>query len=553
MAAKKKIAEKSFKKLSVQERKQYGRVLGAVMKAAYFGRGRYNVVTKDARLRSSAQVEQGGEDDALTPNERAKLLGLTRQQMRNGETLPAVLKQFEFNVVGTIGGKASFSFPEKYEESAKTMQSAFAKWASRCEFFRNENLAKLLKLTMRTMILGGDVALVFDEGAFDDSGKILGFESDNIANIPAAEFEKRMPKGWSQSQGFIYDQFHRLVGCFVAPNQRGVDTLQVFGENDELRILPLISDPHAAAEDLPFIIFANTWRFNQGRGVTPLAGSIGSTTDLEDVTKFEIQAAKWAAQKVAQIIDEGPAENKDANLGSLNPDLLTPLNEDEADEIIEAAKAELEDGQETLSLDNIEGAGALYDILPQGLKMELLSPEHPNQILPEFVKWLQGRVGWSLGVGSVYATGKADKSYTAFRGEQVMSWPAFEDLQHELETKVLDWIVPKWAKWAFRRGILPKNLALPEDWQRYVKWNWPRIREVNQVDEANAAKLSLLTYTKTYRDILGPDYKEHFKQIAKEQDELEKLGLFDPRKQTVAGGVIETDAREQKEQGEETK
>ena len=45
-------------------------------------------------------------------------------------------------------------------------------------------------------------------------------------------------------------------------------------------------------------------------------------------------------------------------------------------------------------------------------------------------------VGWSLGVGSVYATGKADRSYTAFRGEQVMSWPAFEEMQKQQQQQL---------------------------------------------------------------------------------------------------------------------
>lgn len=539
------MAKKS-KKLSVQERARFSRLLVASLKNLHvrFGRGTYSAVTKDRRLRATASIETEGEDAALKASERNRLLGLTRQQMRNGETLPAVLKQFEYNVVGTIGGKASFAFPEEFAESAKVMQSAFSKWAARCEFFRAENLGKLLKLAMKTMILGGDVALVFDDGIFDDSGKILGFESDNIANIKAEEFEKRFPKGWSQSQGFIYDNFHRLVGCFVSPSQRGVEELETY-KDGVLNVLPLISKPGDDLSELPFIIFANTWRFNQGRGVTPLAGSIGSTTDLEDLTKFEVQSAKWAAQKVMQILDSSKSENADAGGGVLDRDLNEPLDEEEAEKIAAEIKKDLESDDEILKLDAIEGAGAVYDILPPHLKAEVLSPEHPNGILPEFVKWLQGRVGWSLGVGSVYATGKADRSYTAFRGEQVMSWPAFEDLQHELETKVLDWIVPKWAKWAARVGKLPKDLKLPEEWERLIKWNWPRIREVNQVDAENANKLALANYTKTYRDLLGPDYKEILAQAAKESKELEALGLPDPRRQTASGQVLETKGEEE--------
>lgn len=95
----------------------------------------------------------------------------------------------------------------------------------------------------------------------------------------------------------------------------------------------------------------------------------------------------------------------------------------------------------------MKSAGCIYESLPQGFRLELLDTKHPNASMPEFIRWLAGRSAAPFGLGQIYATLKADSSYTAFRGEQMLSWQSFYEAQKFLEG-ICDWIVYRWAIWA---------------------------------------------------------------------------------------------------------
>ena len=528
----------NFTKLTKSQKRLVAkRIIGHLRTRAYYGRAKYNpVVGKDQSLRARLYAEHGGEEKAVSTDERNRLIALARDMARNGETMSALLRQFDFNVIGTVGGKASFSIGEDFKGSSSILREAFAEWASACEFFDGDDFQQILRMSLRSKFTTGRAGLIFDDGIARDSGKIILFEGDCVANIADGDFRSLFPEGWSQHQGIIKDELGVTRGCFVSFAQRGQDVFRLYDKSGKLAVWALTKDADVDWRDAPFTIFSHAWRINQTVAVPSVHASLGSMIDLEDVTKFEIQAAKKNAQTIATLTSPAP-ENVGLSADSgldVNRTFVDEADEAETAAAIEEAAADIP----ALELDHIEGANVIYDILPPDAKMELLDTKHPNANMSEFVRWIAGRVGWANGVGSVYATGKADASYTAFRGEQVMSWPAFEQEQHLLESKICDWALRRWYNWALRHGKIPGDLKLPNGWMRLVDWKWPSMREVNRVDTANADSLEMKNCTSSLREKLGADWKEQLLKLEEELAFCREHNIPHPALQTVSGQII---------------
>lgn len=504
------------------------------------GRGKYDTVTRDVELRERLYAETGGEESALTISERNRLVALVRNLERNSEHLNGLLTQLDLNVVGTAGGKAHFEFPDEFAESADLLHSAFGNWARECEFFDGHTLQTLIKLAVRTKYTTGRAVLLFDDGLVCDSGKVIVFEGDAVAGIPEREFKKRFPFGWSQHQGLIKDEVGRTRGAFCSMSQRGVPTFErLVDEYGRLAVWALVKDPDASWLDTPFTIFQHVKRVNQIVSVPCVAPSVGSIMDLEALAKYEMQSAKKAAQTVATVTQpEGTGGLGDG----LDPDSIAPIADSATDEELAAAVASavggVEDaGSETLELPEIDSAGAIYDVLPPGLKMELLNPSHPNGNVIGMVTWIKQNASWANGLAGLFATGKADSSYSASLVEQAITWPKFEDEQQSVKNGILDWLVLRWFGWARRRGMIPGNLPMPHDWIRMVEYTFPRKREADGGKEQSAIAQGFRNGTITLHDVIGPAWRKKVEQQRREREAFEGAGLIYPATQTVNGTV----------------
>lgn len=529
-----------FKSLPAAERVRVARnIVTALRSIGYVNRGKYDPVTKDASLRERLYAEQGGEDTALSIDERNRLIALVRNLERNSEHMNGLLTQLDLNVVGINGGKASFAFPAKYDESARILRAEFGNWARECEFIDGMPLQDLLKLAVRTKYVTGRAVLLFDDGIVCDSGKVIMFEGDAVAGIPDAEFKRRFPAAWSQHQGLIKDEFGRTRGAFCSMSQRGVSVFpRLTDDMGRLAVWALVKDADTQWLDSPFCIYQHLKRINQIASVPQVAPSVGSVMDLEALAKYELQSAKKSAQTLATVTQpEASASNL---TDGLDPDAQAPIDPDATDEEVDAAvQAAVDDSAEaTLELPEIEGAGAIYDVLPPGLKMELLNPTHPNANVIGMVTWIKQNASWANGVAGLFATGKADSSYSASLVEQAITWPKFEAEQQQLRTGILDWLIRRWSAWAFRKGILPASLALPPDWIRSVDYSFPKKREPDSQKEQGAIQLGLKNFTMSLREIFGPDWRERADLIAEELDYFRERGIPHPALVTVSGQTI---------------
>jgi len=206
------------------------------------------------------------------------MLDLARNAARNSSTLTSILKQLDVNVIGTKGGKC---ITDNY-----ALKNAFAAWTRNADFFDGLSLNTLLKLILKTQVLGGDIVLLFDDGLVEDSGKILLYEPDEIGNTSEEAIASHYGARAKQSLGRVYSPNGRFIGAVVSRSQRGED---VFDPNMSYF---LKCDPDASFYDSKWIMPRNVFRISQGRGIAPLAQSLATILDLEDLCGFELAASK---------------------------------------------------------------------------------------------------------------------------------------------------------------------------------------------------------------------------------------------------------------------
>lgn len=486
------------------------------------GGGRYRIVTTDQQLREPGIIESGGEIDILDQSKRGRLLDMARNQVRNSATFASMLKQFELNAVGTCGGKATFSVGTDAENAA--MREAFARWAMSCEFFDGLRLNSLLRTVLKAYLVGGECVLLFDDGLIEDSGKIILYEPDEMGNLSAGDFAAHFPAAWQMLDGHILNENGRLVGVVVSRYHRGEK------EYPWDECYKLVKDPNQSDEDCLWLNPRNMWRKNQVIGVSPIASSLASVIDLEDLCNYELQSAKKNSQTLAQVVQDKQEEEPPVAFdGGADVEAMTD------EEVNEAAEQE-GGAAPTMTLDRIKGAGCLYEVMPEGTRLELLDTKHPNPNMPAYIDWQAGRAVAPLGLSRMFATMKVEGSFSACQGEINMSWPAFEDAQQFLEY-LCDWIITRWYRWAERRGELPMRV---DGISRKVAWSWPRQKAVNAVDEQTAIEKRLRNYTGSYADIYGADWREKLQAIGREIEWCKANGIVHPAMVTVAGSLVET-------------
>ena len=480
---------------------------------------RYKIVSgSDQWQRERGMIEQRDEDEILNSFGRGKLLDLARNATRNSSTFNAILKQFDLNAIGTKGGKAIFNF-----DNSQPVKDAFSKWTRDADFFDGLSFNTLLKLILKTYILGGDMVLLFDDGLIEDSGKIVVYEPDEIGSTTERALVEHYGSYAHQSLGRVYNGNGRFIGAIVSRSQRGADVF------DPSKSYFLRRDPDASVFDSLWMMPRNVFRIAQGRGITPLTSSLATILDLEDMCSFEIAAAKKNAQTLAQVLQETTPSTEDAVLPSA---FETGTDfENMSDEEIEAAvKAEQTSNTQTMTLDRVNAAGAIYQVMPEGFKMELLDTKHPNSNTPEFIRWLAGRSSAPFGLTQQFATLQSNGD--SFKAEQIMTWPAFYEAQKFLEG-ICDWCFWRWNIWASKRGIIKQ---LPFDSMQRVDWSWPKMLDADENAHQDAAEKKLRNMTGSYREILGPDWKETLETIKNEIQYCKDNALPHPAFSMISGG-----------------
>ena len=488
----------------------------------------YDAVNKRGEGRAAVAPERGNEDSILASRKRVQLIATQRDAFRNTTFTPATALQLQINVVGTEGGRVSFTTADAtFNDEAGR---AFRKWARRCNFTDGTSLNELLQLLLVQLTHnGGDFIAVFDDGCLTGgrgSGKVRIFESDEIKNVEDDEFVRAFGKDTSfvQQNGIVYDEFGRIVGAFVSSAGRQDDAFKK-GEYIYLKL----GTPGDFGE-ASWILVANRWRVNQGRGVSTATHVTNLLQDLADTQGSEVQAAKLNAGLGLVVTDETPAAEDPIDNGDGGGDYTLPsapegVSQETAQEIADIEAAE-DNALRRASMQLVAGQSAVVK-LTNNKKLDSFKTERPNLDTVKFITDQRIEAGTVFGLPSCFTTLKPEGSYTSARASMVMAERAFQRLRKALERGFLDWLALHFCKWA--------GFELPDDVESCIRWRWPEMLEVDEGAYQTAVQKEYINAVRNL-DPLTEDF--FIEERARQTEKFHSRGLVAPWEVSQAGAQL---------------
>lgn len=464
------------------------------------------------RGRRQPHREWQDEKDIYSMTKRLLGCNLGRDLERNYSPAKAMLHQFRVNVVGSLG-KIRINV-ENGDDATEWFNEV---WAKDCDFRDELDWSTVLQNILAAELRDGDVLALVDDNLVEDSGKLLTWESDQIAPVSDNVLKASEFKDSAQDNGILRDKWGRIVAYSVT-GKRG---------------LTVIDDP----KDVTYWrreqarLMRNPWRLNQGRGIPAIITPSSNLVDLYEMLASELQSAKRAAKQYAFVKRDNSVTDWDSP--TTGPEFL-PENDGRvaADVAADGANQTTHTARNYEKLESL--TGGLTDYLDPKDLVEFPKLDHPNPQLAEFLETVHGYSGAALGLARAYTILRADSSYTAFRGDMIMSWVTFYWLQKHLERVAADWIAVRVLRWAQRKGQVK---ALPAGWERAISWTWPRMPEVDQLDAENATAAALKNGTTDYSKLLGPDWRKRMEDLAEQIDSARDLDLPLRVLETAAGGM----------------
>lgn len=203
------------------------------------------------------------------------------------------------------------------------------------------------------------------------------------------------------------------------------------------------------------------------------------------------------------------------------------------EQVKEVVREEAED-EKVISFNRAKENSVVYEALPEGYDAKQLQLSHPNSNVQTMVDFLANRCAASMGLSKLFATGNPED--TNWRANQLFSFPTILEFQHDLE-QINDWVFHCFVKWGLKQGIIKAYIA--DDYMDYVSWSWRGLDDIDEVAHQNGIRLALQNGTKTYKEILGSDWKEHLAQTAYEHQWCIEHGVTHPSEKMISGGQTE--------------
>lgn len=443
--------------------------------------------------------ETGSASTQLNTMSRLLAIALCRDGVRNFSSAKAILRQIKLNVVGSAHDvKVS-------AEGGESAEFYFNKvWSMNADFRGNRHLSDMNGMAFESLYHSGDVLQLFDRYILG-TGRLVWYESDQICDTD----QRILPKGCTSDDGVIRDVFGREVGYVVNTKSRGMSSV------DPRDAVLLMRDPVNDDNNYCSLI-KMPWRLNQSRGIPEMLTCIADLMDCYEMRAKELQTAKVAASMAGQVIKN--TEDSDGWAGSE----FNPKNMDDGTETDDEPPAD----QSPVEPKRYERFGALtggmLEYMEDGEKFELFDINRPNINGADFSDRVIASSGSALGLAKAYAKLEASASYTAFRGEMVMTWVMFEYLQTFFERYIQLWQAIR----AIRYGIATGKCDAPaKGWEYTLSFQHPRTPQVDGVDEQEAITRAIRNGLADLSKYVGPDWKKTVDRIAEQKAYCTSLGV----------------------------
>jgi len=434
-----------------------------------------------------------GEDAQLSPRDRKKLLGSVRDLRRNLTICAwAIRKHLDY--------VSSFSFQSRTgNEELNDRIEELMEWWSRprnCDVAKRHSLPRMIRLLEECRTIDGDVFLL----KLSD-GRLQAIEGDRIQTPSSG-----VPRGLKASKltHGVQTDSHGAAEAYCVCKRTPV------GSYKFERFLRAGFVVHHGFFD----------RFDQVRGISPLAGAINAFQDVYEATDYAL-----AKMKVAQLFG-----------------LIFYRNTVEAVAAQTTGSDSDRDGREDSEQEVDFGRGPVQLDLEIDEKAEWLESKTPA---PEFGAFLQKVIAAGLkALDLPYSF--FDESFTNYSGSR----QALLQYEQSAEVKRGDvrMLLNDITAWRLRAFVQDGVLELPADIPvERLRWEWiPRgipwidpLKEVNADVQAIGAALSSRTRVLRRQ---GLDFGSLARELAAENKVLDELGL--PTRVTPANVQIDEIAPE---------
>lgn len=495
----------------------------------------------DGYKRKHAKVQSSNTDDRITSRERLKGAEIGRHLQENTATWRTLMQQFKVSVVGANGTKIQVNTQDEFaKEAAIWFNSSWAKWCDQCD---DTPLAEQVALCLQYVKREGDVLCVFDD-FIENDGRLRWIESTQLLGMEEKAWQEwalannwfenveGVKKAYTLSNGVIRNS-RGVVQGYVFTSQHGKTSIDPKTDPfSAVRCFDIRSNPSGSAK-----LIKSPWRINQHRGEGESLAIANQQQDIYEIIAAELQTVKKSSQIAGWI--EVDKDSDSVMTGIANALLKQGKSETEVNALINGDGSN--SGLVGMTYESLEAlTGGKWEYLNPGEKAQFHDPNRPNMNLTEFIDWIQIASGASMGIGRARSTGKASTAYTAFRGEEIISWQTFEWEQKFLERRLMDFLGVKAIQWAI--GNRELKARPPEGWQKRLSWSWPKMREVDELKAEQAMQLRLKNGTANFADTLGPDWEEKMTLLATQINKARELKLPLSIFETVSGTVIEDDA-----------
>lgn len=484
------------------------------------------------RKRRPPRIEYKGEEsEQLTPRRRLEGVDLARNMVRNDSQTRGLVTTLRANVVGDCGKLIFAESGDWYDRATAT----FAAWAKHADYIDGSSWRELLQLVVYAVAMEGDCVLVHDRGQLTGSGRLLAFEADQICNLDGEswrEFARGPRRRWRQCSGILLDGWGRVAGVVCSRYRGRVET----AAKDAFIFTRDPDNPDAA----PWRHVSRKFRLRQLRGSAPALASLATTQDAGEMMGYELQSAKRGASHYAFIRLKTPdvtpedvaalpePEQAAAAVGSDNTAAGTSAAASAA-----SAQSTGEDAEPEMpgaNLAKITGGQMDYGEGVEGVDWDPAT--RPSTNVVDFLDHAARLAGRAHGLNSSYALGRAEGSYTAFRGDMVMSWMVFRDNQKFIEATLCDWVAVSVLERAIALGQLKEG---PEGWRERIRWTWPTMPAVDEQKEQQALTQKLRNGAASPQEIFGPGWRELLDQRAEFDAYCRERGITLAFQETTPG------------------
>ena len=428
--------------------------------------------------------------------ENHELLVKRSRSLFQGSTVAhAALRNVTTNTVG-MGLKPKPSIDYEYlglsedqkEEMEKIIEQQYALWTKDCGYFKGESFEELQNLVMLSQLMSGDVFILLPVDK-DSNLKLRLVEADQVGGGLAVS-DKDIKNGVELDNG-------RIVAYHIKTKDMKTQRIELRGKTSKKRNIL-----HIMQAERPI----------QRRGVPYLSHVIEDLKQLDRYQKAELDAA--VIQSYLTVFIE-------------TPDIEEPLG---------APQIPLEEQVDSQDEGTYELGQGSVNIMNQGEKISTVNPGRQNSSFESFITAICRNIGAALEIPFESLLKKFDSSYSASRAALLELWKMIKTKRSFLVNQFCSPVYEEFINLLVYSGKLSyvnKERFMKEALYREAlykaMWYGPTQGQIDPLKEVQSAEkrvaMGITTRSQETMEINGGDWEKNVKQLKKEKDLMDKLGL----------------------------